>query len=91
MVAPMKSAIESALLAFPNFSPTSIHSIPWHCNNECMGSFVDEDTVDLTSHFPEIDFDGGTESQSDGPSQFLNWLKTRDERVIVGEYITNVK
>lgn len=83
MVAPMKSAIESALLAFPNFSPTSIHSIPWHCNNECMGSFVDEDTVDLTSHFPEIDFDGGTESQSDGPSQFLNWLKTRDERVIV--------
>lgn len=52
---------------------------------------MDEDTVDLTSHFPEIDFDGGTESQSDGPSQFLNWLKTRDERVIVGEYITNVK
>lgn len=87
MVAPMRGTIESALLAFPNLSPGSIHSIPWHCSSQFMGLSGDGDSTELTSQFPDIHFDLGTglntDSNTDGPSQFLNWLKKRNERVIV--------
>ena len=90
MVAPMRGTIESALLAFPNLSPGSIHSIPWHCSSQFMGLSGDGDSTELTSQFPDIHFDLGTglntDSNTDGPSQFLNWLKKRNERVIVGTY-----
>ena len=90
-VAPTMWAVEAALLTFPVFAPDSIHSKPWLSKNAFMGSrTLTENTLKLTGRFPGIHFDwkepmttGKTNKESS--SLFLDWLKSRDERVIVGE------
>ena len=90
-VAPTMCAVESALLAFPVFAPDSIHSKPWLSKNSFMGpSAVTENSLKLTGSFPGIHFDWegplvSGKNNKDTSSLFLDWVKSRDERVIVGE------
>lgn len=85
VVPPVKCAAESLLVAFPYYSPDSIHAMKWICHGSCMEDDTNDGTVvartpveKLERMFPGIDYSAANEDKSD----FLAWLSKRDERII---------
>ena len=106
-VAPLKSSLQTALMALPQFSPESVRNVPWVCNEDllCYSNrtkhyfLSEEDISDLKYYFPGIDFTLCEQERK--PQQheynllqkadhFLEWVKEREECVIVGKCILRV-
>lgn len=77
VVSPLRCAIETALLSFPYYAPGSIHETQWVCHGACHDSESIATVDSLETSFPSIDYES-IGSKSD----FLQWLNTRDEKVI---------
>mmetsp|Transcript_10703 Transcript_10703/g.16151 ORF Transcript_10703/g.16151 Transcript_10703/m.16151 type:complete len:292 (-) Transcript_10703:255-1130(-) len=86
VTAPMRCANESALLAFPQYSPYSIHNRPWICHDKCSDVDLiasDPKCIDqLEADFPGIDYSILKNDRS-GSSDFLSWLHEREDRIVV--------
>lgn len=81
VVPPLRCATESLLVAFPYYTPDSIHTKTWVCHGSCMDHDMRRTSADiLETIFPGIDYN----EQSDA-SDFLTWLGTRPERIIAGK------
>jgi hypothetical protein len=74
---PLRCAIESLHVAFPHYSPDSIYGTKWLCHGSCI---VGERTPieNLKGLFPGLDY-----TLAQDQSNFLSWLSSRNERVIV--------
>ena len=98
VTAPTQQAVQTALLAFPHYSPESVKSVSWICHPKVDGS---EGCMDLLSDLKKA-YDGIDYSLCENQSQnvagvedeeailqradtFLEWLRSRDEKVIVGK------
>eukprot|EP00553_Chaetoceros_curvisetus_P004659 CAMPEP_0204622076 /NCGR_PEP_ID=MMETSP0717-20131115/7737_1 /ASSEMBLY_ACC=CAM_ASM_000666 /TAXON_ID=230516 /ORGANISM="Chaetoceros curvisetus" /LENGTH=251 /DNA_ID=CAMNT_0051636687 /DNA_START=67 /DNA_END=822 /DNA_ORIENTATION=- len=78
VVPPLRCAIESLLVAFPYYTPDSIHTKKWICHGSCM----DHDTHSMSAETLETIFPGIDVNEHSDKSDFLTWLGTRKERVI---------
>jgi hypothetical protein len=77
IVSPLRCATESALIAFPYYSPDSIYGSTWVCHGACNdGESTSVD--DLKSSFPGIDYSLAHDDESD----FLSWLNAREETIV---------
>eukprot|EP01083_Nonionella_stella_P165341 549797_1 len=77
VTSPLRCAIESLHVAFPHYSPDSIYGTKWLCHGSCI---VGERTPieNLKGLFPGLDY-----TLAQDQSNFLSWLSSRNERVIV--------
>lgn len=81
VVAPQRYAIESALIAFPTFSPNSIHGQKWVVNQNCSDVKSGlSDIQHLKKSFPGISFDNKMSSDS---VNMHSYLSSCDEKVVV--------
>lgn len=83
--APLGCSIQTALHAFPYNSPDSVRGVSWVCRGDLLSNQeapkVSSST--LTKNFPGMDlslYDSQYQSED-----FLEWLRGRKERVIVGK------
>lgn len=101
VAAPLRRALDTAMLVFPHYSPESVRCIPWLCHPGLADVDVDENDESLSSS-------SGTNGETgqhigSGMQQrmslvrskqellsrsddFLEWLRSRDEQVVVGKY-----
>ena len=85
VLAPLGCSIQTTLHAFPYNSPDSVRGVSWICRGDLVPK---EEAVASTSilakNFPGMDLSYyETQRQSE---DFLEWLKDRQERVIVGKF-----
>lgn len=94
VMAPQQRSLQTALLALPQYGPQSVRNSEWICNQDLMLSVgTRNDLVKLKIAFPGVDFslcrDEALQSRDgmlDRTTRFLEWLKGRDDRIIVGTY-----
>lgn len=101
VVAPLRRAIQTSLLSFPQYSPHTVRAIPWICHPNVTASNYDmQDLLQLQKEYTGLDYAlcysdlEGTENHSVTTSteallsradSILDWLRSRDEKVIVGK------
>lgn len=82
--APLGCSIQTALHAFPYNSPDSVRGVSWVCRGDLLTN--QEEPVSsstITKNFPGMDLSlYETQYESD---DFLEWIRGRQERVIVGK------
>jgi len=102
VVAPDKRSVESALLAFPQFSPQSVKSVPWFCLPTASAANYDIRTMlDLQHEVVGLDCSEceggikdpvmasmtlGSEDLLQRADHVLEWIRDRDEKVVVGRF-----
>jgi hypothetical protein len=57
VVAPLRRAIQTALLSFPQYSPHTVRSVPWICHPAATGTCYDvQDILRLRTEFKGLDY-----------------------------------
>lgn len=97
VVPPTKSAVETALLSIPQYSPYSVRNVPWVCHPAATSEDSDiRNLLKLESDFPRIDYsrcysEPAVDSQEELAVNLLNrsnvmleWLSNRKEQVVYG-------
>jgi broad specificity phosphatase PhoE len=96
--APLRRAVDTAMLVFPNYTPESVRSIPWLCHPGLTD--IDEHDDSETEHdvpttaVDELGQQIGVDASLVQSKQellrrsddFVEWLRNRDEQVVVGKY-----
>jgi len=77
VISPLRCAAEAALISFPYHSPHSIHNTKWVCH----GGAYDRDSITPVEHI-ESTFPGIDCTHAHDKSDFLSWLKSRNERIV---------
>lgn len=84
---PLGCAIQTALHAFPYNAPDSVRGVSWVCRGDTISNDqVAESSSLITKSFPGMDL-SLCDSQFH-TDDFLEWLRGRQERVIVGKSFT---
>jgi hypothetical protein len=90
VAAPLRRAVDTAMMVFPNYTPESVRSIPWLCH---PGLTDDSDTLAVDTNDktgPQIGMDAAlVQSKQEllrRSDAFLEWLRSREEQVVVGKY-----
>ena len=101
VAAPLRRAVDTAMLVFPNYTPESVRSIPWLCHPGLTD--VDEHDDSETAHGvpattvdmnhdetgPQTGIDASlVQSKQEllrRSDDFVEWLRNRDEQVVVGK------
>jgi broad specificity phosphatase PhoE len=97
VTAPLRRAVDTAMLVFPNYTPESVRSIPWLCHPGLTD--VDEHDASETEHGvpasdvgdagPQIDMNAllvqSKQELLRRSDAFVEWLRNRDEQVVVGK------
>jgi broad specificity phosphatase PhoE len=97
VAAPLRRAVDTAMLVFPNYTPESVRSIPWLCHPGLTD--VDEHDDSETEHGvpasavgetgPQIGTDASLVRSKQEllrrSDDFVEWLRNRDEQVVVGK------
>jgi broad specificity phosphatase PhoE len=98
VAAPLRRAVDTAMLVFPNYTPDSVRSIPWLCHPGLMD--VDEHDNLHKEHGvpasavsetgPQIDVNASLVRSKQEllrrSDDLVEWLRNRDEEVVVGKY-----
>jgi broad specificity phosphatase PhoE len=93
VAAPLRRAVDTAMLVFPNYTPESVRSIPWLCHPGLTD--VDEhDDMEKQHGVPASTGDTNMDASLVQSKQellrrsddFVEWLRNRDEQVVVGKY-----
>lgn len=87
VLAPLGCSIQTTLHAFPYNAPDSVRGVSGGVSWICHGDLVpkEESAISqsiITKNFPGMDL---SQYDSGGSENFLEWIKRRDERVIVGK------
>jgi len=101
VAAPTQHAVQTAMLAFPHYSPESVKSVTWIChphvdsgmNNKAVISSLRKACtgIDYSLYDDKNEADDSIESEEDMLQQaysFLEWVRGRDEKIIVGKPYT---
>jgi hypothetical protein len=100
VVAPLRRAIQTALLSFPQYSPHTVRSVPWICHPAATGACYDvRDLRHLQTDFTGLDYSPCYQQAESSMNQVgptsasialqradsvLDWIRSREEKVIVG-------
>jgi hypothetical protein len=87
VLAPLGCSIQTTLHAFPYNAPDSVRGVSGGVSWICHGDLVPKEESAISQSFITKNFPGMDLSQYDsgGSENFLEWIKRRDERVIVGK------
>jgi broad specificity phosphatase PhoE len=97
VAAPLRRAVDTVMLVFPNYTPESVRSIPWLChpgltdvdehNDSEKEHGVPATTVSETG--PQIGTDASLVRSKQEllrrSDDFVEWLRNRDEQVVVSK------
>jgi len=84
VLAPLGCSIQTTLHAFPYNAPDSVRGVSWICHGDLVPKEESAASLSMiTNYFPGMDISHyDSHHQSD---DFLEWLRCRNERVIVGK------
>jgi hypothetical protein len=90
LLAPLGCSIQTALYAFPYSSPVvSVRGVDWICHGHLMANEEPTSVDVLKQNFPGMKFAdaqcGSASTASQQMDDFMTWLQSRQERVIVGK------
>lgn len=103
VVAPLRRSIQTTLFTFPQYSPYTVRSVPWICHPAATGTNSDvHDILQLQKEFTGFDYspcyqkieatvDGAGATSAEAMLQransLLDWIRCREEKIIVGTHI----
>jgi hypothetical protein len=83
VAAPLRRAVDTAMMAFPNYTPESVRSIPWLCH---PGLTDDSNTSAVDTNGMDASLVRSKQELLDRSDAFLEWLRSREEQVVVSKY-----
>jgi hypothetical protein len=106
VVAPLRRSIQTTLLSFPQYSPHTVRAVPWICHPATTGASYDiQDLLHLQKEYTGLDYalcfynEMESKELSVIPSAeallrradfALDWLRSREEKVIVGKFLQSL-